>query len=149
MLFRNEARQNGIMVSPFSLYSESRSGHNGDNVVVGGGDNVVGLASDKRTAARWRRMPERALYLAAYDVSDPKRLRKALDVMKRYATGGQKSVFECFLTEAEKERLLGEITEILNPLEDRFFLTPIDPRVAVRTLGIGIPPCDPPFYYAG
>ena len=94
-------------------------------------------------------MPARTLYLAAYDVSDPKRLRKALDVMKRYATGGQKSVFECFLTEAEKERLLSEITEILNPLADRFFLTPVDPRVAVRTLGIAVPPCDPPFYYAG
>lgn len=94
-------------------------------------------------------MPARSLYLAAYDVSDPKRLRKALDVMKRYATGGQKSVFECFLTEAEKNDLLGEITEVLDPHADRFFLTPVDRRTPVRTLGIAVPPSDPPFYYAG
>lgn len=36
-------------------------------------------------------------YLAAYDVSDPKRLQQALHVLRDYATGGQKSVFECFL----------------------------------------------------
>lgn len=94
-------------------------------------------------------MPARSLYLAAYDVRDSRRLGKALDVMKRFATGGQKSVFECFLTEAEKKELPLAMSETLDPAADRFFLIPVDPRVRVRTLGIAVGPCDPPFYYAG
>jgi len=40
-------------------------------------------------------MKNRQLYLAAYDVSCPRRLRKALYVLRGFASGGQKSVFEC------------------------------------------------------
>jgi len=94
-------------------------------------------------------MPERRLFLAAYDISCPKRLRKGLDVMKQFATGGQKSVFECFLTEAEKDRLIREMQQVIHPGQDRFFLIPIEPRSPVHTLGIAVPPEDPPFYYAG
>ncbi|MEA3643999.1 MAG: CRISPR-associated endonuclease Cas2, partial [Lamprobacter sp.] len=47
-------------------------------------------------------MPHRTLYIAAYDVSDNARLRDALKVLKGYASGRQKSVFECFLTDAER-----------------------------------------------
>jgi CRISPR-associated protein Cas2 len=94
-------------------------------------------------------MPERRLYLAAYDISDPKRLRRGLAVMKQFATGGQKSVFECFLTEAEKIRLIWEIRTVIHPDEDRFFLIPIETRSPVRTLGIAVAPEDPPYYYAG
>jgi len=94
-------------------------------------------------------MPQRRLYLAAYDICDPKRLRKALAVMKQFATGGQKSVFECFLTEAEKERLVREMRDVIERREDRFFLIPVEMRSPVRVLGIAVPPEDPPFYYAG
>jgi len=94
-------------------------------------------------------MPQRSLYLAAYDICDPKRLRKALAVMKQFATGGQKSVFECFLTEAEKERLVREMREVIAEKEDRFFLIPVEMRSPVHVLGIGVPPEDPPYYYAG
>ncbi|MCS7042810.1 MAG: CRISPR-associated endonuclease Cas2 [Bryobacteraceae bacterium] len=94
-------------------------------------------------------MPARSLYLAAYDICDPRRLRKGLAVMKQFATGGQKSVFECFLTEAEKNRLIREMKDVIDPREDRFFLIPVEMRSPVRTLGIAIPPEDPPFYYAG
>lgn len=94
-------------------------------------------------------MPQRSLYLAAYDISDAGRLRKALAVMKQFATGGQKSVFECFLTEAEKARLIAEMREVIDSREDRFFLIPIEMRSRVRTLGIAVAPEDPPFYYAG
>lgn len=94
-------------------------------------------------------MPQRSLYLAAYDISDARRLRKALAVMKQFATGGQKSVFECFLTEAEKARLIREMREVIDAAEDRFFLIPVEMRSPVRTLGIATPPEDPPFYFAG
>jgi CRISPR-associated protein Cas2 len=93
-------------------------------------------------------MAERDLWIAAYDVRDPRRLRLALRVLKAYSTGGQRSVFECFLTEAERKQLLAEIREVLAP-EDSFLLVMLDPRAPVRTLGIAVPPADPPFFYIG
>jgi CRISPR-associated protein Cas2 len=87
------------------------------------------------------------LYLAAYDVSDPKRLQQALHVLRGYATGGQKSVFECFLGEAEKRALLAEVAAVLDLQEDRFFLVRLDPRSKVQTLGIAVRPADPSYFY--
>ncbi|MEY6433624.1 CRISPR-associated endonuclease Cas2 [Thioalkalicoccus limnaeus] len=92
-------------------------------------------------------MTKRILHLAAYDVSDPGRLREALVVLKGYASGRQKSVFECFLTPAERRRLLGQIRAVLNLHEDRFFLVRLDPRGRIRTLGIAVKPTDPPWFY--
>ena len=92
-------------------------------------------------------MSQRQLFLAAYDVSQPRRLRLALKVLRRFATGGQKSVFECFLTPAEKADLLDAILEVLDLDEDRFLLVRLDPRSKVRTLGIAITPADPSFIY--
>lgn len=94
-------------------------------------------------------MTKRTLHLAAYDVSDPGRLREALKVLKGYASGRQKSVFECFLTQAERRRLLAEIRAVLDLSEDRFFLVRLDPRGKIRTLGIAVKPTDPPWFYVG
>lgn len=94
-------------------------------------------------------MKNRDLYLAAYDIADDKRLRRALFLVKGYATGGQKSVFECFLTEAEKRRLLVNMDEILEDEEDRFALIRLDPRATVHAIGIAVAPEDPPFFYYG
>lgn len=94
-------------------------------------------------------MPERVLHLAAYDISDETRLRKALHVAKQYATGGQRSVFECFLTQTERAALSSEMTQIMEDSEDRFLLLRLDPRSRILALGIAVPPIDPPFYYIG
>ncbi len=94
-------------------------------------------------------MATRHLYVAAYDISAPRRLRAAHQVLKAYATGGQKSVFECFLTEAERATLLAEISEVIERGEDSFLLVRLDPRSRVRTLGIAVPPEDTPFFYFG
>lgn len=67
-------------------------------------------------------MKNRQLYIAAYDISCAKRLRKALYTVRGYASGGQKSVFECFLTPAEKAQLLDDVNSIIDPEEDRFIL---------------------------
>ena len=94
-------------------------------------------------------MSQRILYLAAYDVADPRRLRQALQAVKTYATGGQKSVYECFLTGAERDALLTEIRGTLDDSEDRFMLVRMDPRSRVSTLGIAVKPADPEFFYVG
>ncbi|MCS6953257.1 MAG: CRISPR-associated endonuclease Cas2 [Bryobacterales bacterium] len=93
-------------------------------------------------------VPERSLWIAAYDVRDPKRLRLALQVLKAYSIGGQKSVFECFLTDGERGRLLAEAAAVLAP-EDSFLMVRLDPRSRIFTLGIAVPPEDPPFFYVG
>lgn len=94
-------------------------------------------------------MPERALYLAAYDVTEPDRLRRALHVVKDFATGGQKSAYECYLSAAERAELLGRMEEVLNVAEDRFALVRLAPGAGVRTLGVAVAPADPDFYYVG
>lgn len=94
-------------------------------------------------------MTQRRLHIAAYDVSSHERLRDALRVLKGYATGRQKSVFECFLSAGERRRLLSEIRGVLDPREDRFLLVRLDPRGKVRVLGRALRPTDPPWFYLG
>jgi CRISPR-associated protein Cas2 len=95
------------------------------------------------------RMAQRDLYLAAYDVTDPRRLRAALHLVKGYATGGQKSVHECFLTPAERARLLLDMTQLLEEQDDSFLLLRLDPRARVLTLGIASEPKETPYFYFG
>lgn len=94
-------------------------------------------------------MTERVLHLAAYDVADPRRLRASLHLVKAYATGGQKSVYEIFLSPAEKGHLLHDMAMVLDSGEDSFLLLRLDPRSRVHTLGIAPPPVDPPYFYFG
>ncbi len=94
-------------------------------------------------------MSKRILYIAAYDICDPRRLREALHVLRGYACGGQKSVFECFLTAAEKRELLVGIRAVMDEGEDRFLLLRLDPRSRVQTLGIAVEPADPDFFFVG
>ncbi|WP_058558331.1 CRISPR-associated endonuclease Cas2 [Thiohalocapsa sp. ML1] len=94
-------------------------------------------------------MPNRTLHIAAYDIADDGRLREALTLLKRYASGRQKSVFECFLTPAECGALLAGVKAILDPLEDRFALLRLEPRGKCRVLGRAVVPADPPWFYVG
>lgn len=94
-------------------------------------------------------MSTRKLYIAAYDVRDPGRLADALKVLRQYSTGGQKSVFECFLSPAEIEQLLDKVEGVTDLSEDRFILIRLDARNPVQVMGIGLKPIDPDFYYVG
>lgn len=94
-------------------------------------------------------MSERVLKIAAYDIRDPRRLREGLEVLKGYSTGGQKSVFECFLTGAEEKRLLREVRHTIEVEEDDFLLLPMDARLPVVCLGRAVRPEDPPYFWIG
>lgn len=93
-------------------------------------------------------MPQRKLYLAAYDVRNPKRLRKALKILKDYASGGQKSAFECYLTPDEKRELKRRIESVIDVNVDSFLVVPLDAGAA-RVLGVAVPPLDDQFFYLG
>jgi CRISPR-associated protein Cas2 len=84
----------------------------------------------------------RRLHLAAYDVSEPSRLRAALRAVRDYATGGQKSAHEVFLSDDERVLLLRVMGEIIDPQTDRFMLLRLDGRLPVRTLGMATVPRD-------
>ena len=70
-------------------------------------------------------MPNRYLYVVAYDITDPKRLRRIHKVVKSYATGSQKSAFECFLTASEPSELISKSRSIIEETEDRLALIPV------------------------
>ena len=63
-------------------------------------------------------------WLVCYDVRDPERLRKAAKHLEGYGERMQYSVFRCWLTRVEMERLRWELTEILAP-EDDVLLMPL------------------------
>ena len=94
------------------------------------------------------------LVIVCYDVNTEtragrRRLRRVARACEGVGQRVQKSVFECFLTPSEKADLLAEVEEVLDLVEDRFFLLRLDLRSKVRTLGIGVKPQDPAFYYIG
>ena len=94
-------------------------------------------------------MTKRVLYIAAYDVAEPSRLRQVHHVVKRFATGGQKSVFECFLTPSEREELLAEARALIDENEDRLALLRVEERARPMLLGIATPAIDSDFFYVG
>lgn len=94
-------------------------------------------------------MLKRDLYLACYDVAQPRRLAAALKLARAYATGGQKSVHEMFLTPAERTQLIEDMSVLLQHDTDRFLLVRLDPRSRVHTLGRAVVPVDPDYFYVG
>lgn len=80
-------------------------------------------------------------YLVAYDVSDPKRLRRTFKTMKGYGDPLQYSVFQCNLSDVEKQKLVEALSEVIKHDEDRVMLVDVGPvegraRVAYEFLGV-------------
>ena len=94
-------------------------------------------------------MAQRNFYLAAYDVAEPRRRLAALALVRGFATGGQKSVHELFLTAGERHELLHDMALILAEDADRFFLLRLDPRARCYALGVAVQPADPDYFYVG
>jgi CRISPR-associated protein Cas2 len=91
----------------------------------------------------------RHLFLIGYDIASPRRLRRALKVVKAHAVGGQKSLYECWLTSGELQQAMRSLRELIDAAEDRVVLLRLDPRAQVHTLGIAVEPEDGEFFYAG
>ncbi|QEP41668.1 CRISPR-associated endonuclease Cas2 [Ectothiorhodospiraceae bacterium BW-2] len=92
----------------------------------------------------------RQLYLAAYDITHTKRLVQLLKILKGYASGRQKSVFECFLSPYEKACLIAEVEEAIELADnDRFIILQLQPNHTNLALGIGVIAQDLDYYYIG
>lgn|GEM_PF-118944 len=91
----------------------------------------------------------RTLYLIAYDISNERRLHAVHNFLKGYSTGGQKSVYECFLTDGELGYVKEALKDIIDEKEDRIHIFVVDGRSKTHTLGIAIAPRDPAYFYVG
>jgi len=77
----------------------------------------------------------RALYLAAYDVCNPKRLARVCRYLKSWRVAGQKSVPEIWVTPAELQAIRADLDQLLDPDADRIQFLALDPRMTPRCLG--------------
>lgn len=80
-------------------------------------------------------MPERTPYIIAYDIACPVRQRKARKLLRGYASSGQKSMFECWLTRAEFRHVLGVLAATLHPEVDRLHVFRLTGQTEPRLLG--------------
>ena len=77
----------------------------------------------------------RTLYLICYDVACQRRLHRVHRKISAYAVGGQKSFYECWLTQAELRVLNTSLVDIIEPAEDRVHIFQLDPRMAPSFYG--------------
>lgn len=92
---------------------------------------------------------KRTLYLIAYDITDDKRLNRVRHFLKGYSTGGQKSVYECFLTDGELRYVTERLHDMIEQEEDRLHIFTMDGRSRTHVLGIALQPRDPEYIYIG
>ena len=81
------------------------------------------------------------LYLVAYDICNPKRLRKIAGTCLDYGIRVQYSVFECRLEEDQFQRLWGELLDIMDITEDRLVSYKLDARAAREVITAGTMEC--------
>ncbi|GAQ95559.1 CRISPR-associated protein Cas2 [Thermodesulfovibrio aggregans] len=91
----------------------------------------------------------RTLFIIAYDITDERRLAQIRYFLKGYSTGGQRSVYECYLTKEELKFIISKLKRMIFPYEDRVHIFRVDGRSRVITLGIAVPPSDPSYFYIG
>ncbi len=69
----------------------------------------------------------RLLYIATYDICDPKRLRKVYSIMRGYGDHLQLSVFRCELTDMQRAQLMAKLHPEIKHDEDQILFFPIGP----------------------
>ena len=72
-------------------------------------------------------MPARTRYLLAYDISDPRRLRRVHQVAKRYGYALQYSLFVCDLDDVELVRLRENLRSEIDHRGDRISIFDLGP----------------------
>jgi len=91
----------------------------------------------------------RHLFLVGYDIAHPRRLRRALKLVKGHAVGGQKSLYECWLSAGELQQAMRQMRELIDARADRVVFLRLDPRAMAHTLGVAQAPEDGDFFYHG
>lgn len=79
-------------------------------------------------------------YYVAYDIANPKRLRKVLQIMKGAGEKAQFSVFCCDLSDRQREGLLLDLGSVIQPSEDQVLFIDLGPTTGLasdRVFSIG------------
>jgi CRISPR-associated protein Cas2 len=66
-------------------------------------------------------------YLVAYDVTEPRRLRRVYKKMCGYGDPVQYSVFSCDLSDVERTLMKQAIADLMNLAEDRLMIADLGP----------------------
>jgi CRISPR-associated protein Cas2 len=69
----------------------------------------------------------RRAYVVCYDIADPKRWREIHKIMLAYGDPLQLSVFLCFLSDVERERMLIRLRSAMNRAEDALAVADLGP----------------------
>jgi CRISPR-associated protein Cas2 len=69
----------------------------------------------------------RRLFIVAYDISDPKRLRKVFRILKGYGDHLQLSVFRCDLTASQRIQLAAKLQVEIEAAEDQVMFVDLGP----------------------
>lgn len=77
------------------------------------------------------------LRLIAYDIADPKRLRRVAGVCEDYGVRVQRSLFECWLDEEQFASLWQRLLSAINEEKDQIAAYPIDARQAKQRITAG------------
>ena len=64
----------------------------------------------------------RSRYLIAYDIADSHRLYQMHKHVEAFAIGGQKSFYECWLTEHEMVKFKQDVNDLIEPTDNRVFI---------------------------
>ena len=88
------------------------------------------------------------LWIVAYDIADPKRLRRVAKTVEAVGTRQQKSVFEAALGPDERQRLQGRLALLVHPDKDHVLLHPCcaQCRAGIRWQGKAPGPEHEPFW---
>ncbi len=69
----------------------------------------------------------RLAFIVAYDISDPKRLRRVHRTMRGYGDALQLSVFRCELSASERVLMIEALTKIIHAREDQVLIVNLGP----------------------
>ena len=78
-------------------------------------------------------------WIVAYDISDPRRLRKVATACEDFGVRKQFSVFLCRLSATDRVRLWSRLYDILNLQEDQVLFIPICAACAQKIEALGRP----------
>lgn len=76
-------------------------------------------------------------YLVAYDITEPKRLRRICKILEAFGTREQFSVFRCPIQTATMLQLWGILQANIDPETDRISAYPLDSRACSNALRAG------------
>jgi CRISPR-associated protein Cas2 len=78
-------------------------------------------------------------YVVAYDICDPRRLRKVAQTCEDFGFRKQYSVFLCRLSTTDLVRLKSRLYDIINLHEDQVLFIPLCPRCIAQIEALGLP----------